>query len=183
MAVDFFLKHKEDFVALDLANDEIKYPADPFIPLFARARQEGLAITIHAGETNLPQAPANVRQAVEMLGAKRIGHGVMSIKDESVLALLRERQVILEVCPRSNIMIGLFPTLEKHPIAALRRVGVLVTVSTDDPGIFGHSLNEEYVDLVVAGMASLADLRQANETAARASFLSDEIKARHWLHA
>lgn len=78
----FFLEHRSDFLALDLANDENRYPAAPFAPLFARAKAEGLRITVHAGETLLPGGPANVMEAVEVLGAERVGHGIMAVRDE-----------------------------------------------------------------------------------------------------
>ena len=179
-AMDFFLAHRADLVAVDLANDEIKFPADPFVALFAKARGAGLHVTIHAGETTAPESVRNVRQAVEVLGATRIGHGVMSIKDDATIELLKQRHVVLEVCPVSNYLTGLVDDLARHPIKELVARGVEVTVSTDDPGVFGHSLEQEYQRLLDLRLLTLDQLTTANRTAARASFIPDHVKRRFW---
>jgi len=191
MALDFFLRHRLDFLALDLANDENKYPALPFAPLFERARMAGMSITIHAGETLQPSGPGNVFEAVDSLKATRIGHGIMAIKDAHTLQLLRHNRTVLEVCPRSNYLCGLVPSLEEHPLKKLLAEGIACTISTDDPGLFGHplggphtlvshTLNQEYLDIVRAGLMTLDQLRTANQIAYEASFLPLAIKAPVW---
>eukprot|EP01128_Nolandella_sp_AFSM9_P008546 TRINITY_DN524_c0_g1_i3.p1 TRINITY_DN524_c0_g1~~TRINITY_DN524_c0_g1_i3.p1 ORF type:complete len:394 (-),score=86.45 TRINITY_DN524_c0_g1_i3:86-1111(-) len=171
-AMDFFIKNNDSFMAVDLANDELKYPATPFIPLFKRAREAGLKVTIHAGEAETDQSIQNVRQAVEELGATRIGHGIMSIKDDAVISVLKENKTVLEVCPISNYLVGIVPSIKEHPIRRLIDAGVAVTVSTDDPGMFGHDLNVEYQSIVDAGLMSVEDFKRSNEIAAQASFFA-----------
>jgi adenosine deaminase len=179
-AMDFFIRHRETFVGVDLANDEIKFPAAPFACEFERARASGLRITVHAGETALPKAPANVREAVTLLGAERIGHGVMAVKDASLLRELAQRGTLLEVCPQSNVLIGLVPDTKSHPLSQLLAAGVKCCLNTDDPGIFGHSLVEEYARALDAGLVTLADLSRMNSWAARGSFLPLAVKRKHW---
>jgi len=179
-AMDFFISNRKTFVGVDLANDEIKFPAAPFAGEFERARAAGLHITVHAGETAQPRAPWNVREAVTLLGAERIGHGVMSVKDASLLRELAQRGTLLEVCPQSNVLIGLVPDTKSHPLPQLLAAGVKCSLNTDDPGIFGHSLLEEYSRALEAGLVTLADLERMNAWAARACFLPPQVKRKHW---
>ncbi len=129
-------------VGLDLAGDEVNYRAYPFAPLFRDARRKGLGITIHAGEVT---GPGSIYEAVEVLGAHRIGHGVRAIEDVNVLDLLMFKKVVLEICLTSNLQTGAVRKLEEHPFPALFRLGILVTLNTDDPGISGTSLTDEYL--------------------------------------
>ena len=138
----------EGVVGLDLAGDEVNYPAYPFAPLFREARRRGLGITIHAGEVT---GADNVYEAVEILGANRIGHGVKSVEDLNVLDLLRFKGVVLEMSLTSNIYTGAVPDLRRHPLPALLRLGILVTLNSDDPGIFNSTLTDEY-SLAVRGL-------------------------------
>ncbi len=127
-------------VALGLGGVEIGFPAGPFASSFERARALGLASLPHGGETG---GAAYVRDCVELLRADRIGHGVMSVDDPSVLELLVERGVTLEVCPTSNVLLGVAPDIERHPLGRLRDAGVAVTLATDDPGYFANTLTGE----------------------------------------
>lgn len=129
-------------VGLDLAGDEINYRAYPFASLFREARRKGLGITIHAGEVT---GPGSIYEAVEILGAHRIGHGVKAIEDVNVLDLLMFKKVVLEICLTSNLQTGAVKRLEEHPFTALFRLGVFVTLNTDDPGISATSLTDEYL--------------------------------------
>ncbi len=129
-------------VGLDLAGDEVNYRAYPFAPLFRDARRRGLGLTIHAGEVT---GPGSIYEAVEILGAHRIGHGVKAIEDVNVLDLLRFRKVVLEICLTSNLQTGAVKKIEEHPFPALLRLGVLTTLNTDDPGISGTTLTDEYL--------------------------------------
>ncbi len=127
-------------VGVDLAGDEDRFPLSTFARPLALAREAGLSITIHAGETGNPGA---VREAVEDLGAARIGHGIAAVEDPSVAALLRERSVPLEISITSNWIVGAVPSREAHPIRRLRDLGVPVTVNTDDPALFDVTLVDE----------------------------------------
>lgn len=151
----------DGILGLDLFGDE-RIPPQDFCPFFQRAREAGLSITVHAGEGG---GAENVHTAVEKLHACRIGHGVRSVEDEAVVRLLKERGVLLEVCPTSNVQTGTVPSLAQHPLPLLLRQGVPVSLSTDDPQFCGVDLCGEYrlahevlgVPLeTLAGMADVA---------------------------
>jgi adenosine deaminase len=158
-------------VGIDLAGDEMLYPARPFAPLFRRASEAGLGITVHAGEAG---GPENVREAIEDLCARRIGHGIRAIEDSTVVQLIRQRNVTLEVCPTSNLQTGVMPNFGHHPLRDLYLLRVPVTVNTDDPSVSDTTLTDEYL-VAVKGMGlGLRDLRTFNRNAIRASFVSPE---------
>jgi len=134
--------HMDDgIVALDLAGNEAEFPSKPFYGIFKEAKQTGLHITIHAGEWG----PAgHVREAVEELGADRIGHGVRVLEDENITALIKERGTACEVCITSNYQSGVVESLEAHPLMKMFERGVNVTINTDDPSISRITLSHEY---------------------------------------
>jgi adenosine deaminase len=132
--VEFFLKHRKRFVGLDLAGNEKDFPCHMFESAFRRAKDSGANITIHAGEA---AGPENMWEAIELLGAKRIGHGIRCIEDPKLMRMLAEKKICLEVCPSSNWLIGLVPSLKAHPLARILRENIPVTINTDDPGFFG----------------------------------------------
>ena len=105
-------------MGLDLADDEVAYPAEPFAPLFQKAKTEGLGITVHAGEPNLPGAAKNILVALDELGADRIGHGVQAIHDDAVMERLVEERIPLELCPWSNVLTQAVPAWINTPSAA-----------------------------------------------------------------
>jgi adenosine deaminase len=127
-------------VALGLGGYEAPNPPDRCAPWFDRARAEGLHSIPHAGETG---GPESVWSAIRLLGAERIGHGVRSIEDPALVEYLREHAIPLEVCPTSNIRLGLFPSIDQHPLRFLHDSGVPVTVNSDDPPLFNTTLNNE----------------------------------------
>ncbi len=157
-------------VGLDLAGDELTYPATPFTGIFRWAKEKGLHITIHAGEVG---PAANIREAVERMGAERIGHGIRAAEDPALMRLLAERGVTLEMCPTSNLHTGAVATLSEHPLRHYLEQDVRVTINTDDPGISNVSLTGEYM-LAVQHMG--IDLQMICQTilyAAAASFLPE----------
>jgi adenosine deaminase len=158
-------------VALDLAGDEANFPGELFVRHFQEAREAGLRTIAHAGEA---AGAASVRQAVLGLGAERIGHGIRAIEDPAVLDLLAERRVPLEVCPTSNLHTSTVPDYRSHPLPALLRSGLAVTLNTDDPSISGIDLAHEY--RVAAGELGLsaAEIRRMQEAAVAAAFLTPE---------
>jgi adenosine deaminase len=160
-------------VGVDLAGDEVHYPAAPFAPLFKRAADHGLGITIHAGEAG---GAANVREAVEILHAERIGHGIRSIEDANVVRLLRQNNVTLEVCPTSNLQTGAVDNFGLHPLRDLYVLGVNVTINTDDPSVSDTSLTDEYVVAMLGLGVSLRDVRRCTRNSIRAAFLPPEVK-------
>ncbi|WP_170325486.1 adenosine deaminase [Ruegeria arenilitoris] len=142
---------------------------------FDCAREAGLRLTTHAGEFG---GPESVRDAVRDLGVERVGHGVRAIEDPDLIRELVDREVTLEVCPGSNVVLGLFPDFAAHPIARLRDHGVNVTVSTDDPPFFHTTMRREYEMLSQAFGWEAEDFAALNETALKAAFCDDDTRAR-----
>jgi adenosine deaminase len=130
-------------VGFGMAGDENKGKQADFAYSFDMAREARLGLTTHAGEW---RGPSEVRDALA-LGVSRIGHGVRAAEDPALVDLLAERGTVLEVCPGSNVTLGVYDTLKHHPIDRLRRAGVNVTVSTDDPPFFHTDMRREYRSL------------------------------------
>ena len=128
-------------VGLDLAGNEAEFSTLPFLDLVREAKASGLSATIHAGERG---GAENVRRALEVLEADRIGHGVRVMEDTSVVALARERGVPFEVCVTSNHQTGVVPSLGAHPLRRMLTAGLNVTLNTDDPSISQITLSDEY---------------------------------------
>ncbi len=146
-----------------------------FAEAFRRAGAAGLRRTVHAGESS---GPEGVRDAIELLGADRIDHGVRAIEDERVVALLVERGIALGICPTSNLTLKVYPSIAQHPIERLRRAGVRVSVNTDDPGLLQTNLPAEY-HLACSGFGWTDDIvREVARTSIEASFADAETKAR-----
>jgi adenosine deaminase len=166
--IDVAVAHRDQgVVGLDLAGDEVGYPAYVFAEAFRRGRKEGLNITVHAGEAGRAE---NVREAIELLGAQRIGHGVRAIEDSSVLELIRERGVTLEVCPTSNLQTGVVSRFDTHPLPDLLALRLRVTINTDDPSISDTTLTDEYVVAVAAMGITLEQLKHTIVMAAEGAF-------------
>ena len=135
-------EHRDDgVVGLDLAGNEAEFKSEPFYGIFREAAQAGLHLTIHAGEWG---PAANVREAIEELGAERIGHGVRVLEDPSVTALASERGTAFEVCVTSNHQSGVIPAPGAHPLGRMLDAGLNVTINTDDPSVSRITLSHEY---------------------------------------
>ena len=128
-------------VSYGLHSDERGFPATPFVPAFDIAREAGLPITPHAGEL---VGPESVREAVEVLHADRILHGVRVIEDPELVAEVARLGVTLAACPSSNVVLDVVPDLEHHPLPALLAAGVSCSINADDPIQFGPNVGEEY---------------------------------------
>lgn len=146
-----------------------------FAQAFRRAGAAGLRRTVHAGESS---GPEGVRDAIELLGADRIDHGVRAIEDPELVRLLVDRQIPLGICPTSNLTLGVYPRIEDHPIDRLRRAGVAVSINTDDPVLLGASLVGEYAMCRKAFGWSDDDLRSLARHSIDASFANADVKAR-----
>lgn len=146
-----------------------------FADAFRRAANHGLRRTVHAGESS---GPEGVWDAVNLLGADRIDHGVRAIEDAALVAMLADRQIPLGICPTSNLVLGVYPSLPEHPIDRLRQAGVRVCVNTDDPALLGASLVGEYALCRHAFGWTDAITRSVAHTSIDASFASAEVKAR-----
>ena len=161
-------------VAMGLGGMEVGYDNDPFREHFAMAREEGLRRVAHAGETG---GPDSVRSALEVCGAERIGHGVRSIEDPELVDELARRQIPLEICPSSNVALGVVPSLEEHPVVRLVASGVEVTINSDDPPLFGTTLTREYLHLHRIFGYDETMLARLALTGLRHAFLEDDERA------
>jgi aminodeoxyfutalosine deaminase len=172
--LSFALNHRVDaLVGFGLGGPEIGVSRPQFKPHFDAARRVGLHSVPHAGETT---GPETVWDALQMLGAERIGHGTSAAEDPRLLKYLAKAGVPLEVCPSSNIATRAVASLAEHPIVAFRDAGVTITINSDDPSMFGTTLNREYeiaADLLGLDAGGVTDLVRAS---VRASFAPDEVK-------
>ena len=178
--VDLAIERKGEIIALDLADNEVGFEPGPFAPHFARAKRAGLHITVHSGEADIPESPGYVRDAIERLGAERIGHGLQIIKSPEVIEIVRKARVPLELCPTSNWLTNAVPSTKAHPFRQLMDKGVLVTLNSDDPGVFDIDLVNEYRVLHEELGFTREEFDRLNDVAASASFLPMELKQRHW---
>ncbi|HEY69140.1 MAG TPA: adenosine deaminase [Anaerolineae bacterium] len=159
---------EKGIVGLGLSGDERAYPADSFLPLFKIARQAGLGITVHAGEWMDSQS---VRYALEAIEADRIGHGIHVLDDPDLVAMARERRVVFEVCPTSNIHTGVVASMHEHPLAQMIASGLLVTINSDDPSVLDIRLTDEYLRVVRDLDISMETIKGTILTAIQAAFL------------
>ncbi len=172
--VDFAVESRpEGTVALGLAGLEVGFPRADYAEAFRVARQAGLHAVVHAGETT---GPEEVRAALDMLGAERIGHGIGSVTDRALLARLAGEGTVLEVCPTSNLRTGASSATD-HPLPRLVAAGVPVTLSTDDPGMFDCALAGEYA--LAAQWAGLDEtgLAELARTGFRAAFCDPALRS------
>ncbi len=166
MAVDY---RDAGVVGVDLAGNEVEFSALPFAGLFRQAKAAGLALTIHAGEWG---TAANVREAIEVMQADRIGHGVRVLEDPRVVALAVERGIPFEVCVTSNYHTGVVADLKSHPLLRMLQAGLRVTLNTDDPGISGITLSDEYQVVCKELGLPIDQLKKLVLDAAQSSFLN-----------
>ncbi|HEY5258887.1 MAG TPA: adenosine deaminase [Candidatus Baltobacteraceae bacterium] len=161
-----------DVIGIGLGGDEAKYPPELYVDAFAYARENGLHVVAHAGEAAGPQS---IRDAIELLHVERIGHGVRALEDPSLVALLAQRKIPLEICPTSNFLTGAAVRERPHPFMELDRSGCIVTIDADDPALFGTTISAEYA--YVAEQAGQATLVRLIGNAIDASFACAEHKA------
>ncbi|WP_100641515.1 adenosine deaminase [Alteromonas facilis] len=171
--LDGLLAHKQHITALDLAGDELGYPAELFETHFKKARQADWYITVHAGEAD---GPSSIRRAIDLLGASRIGHGVAAVQDEKLMAELAQKAIPIESCPTSNYQTATVGDLTHHPLKTFIEHGMLVTLNTDDPGVSAIDLANEYaVAKDVIGLSE-DELNTIQLNAVKAAFLSENSK-------
>jgi aminodeoxyfutalosine deaminase len=172
----FALNHRpEGLIGFGLGGPEVGVPRAQFKRHFEMARDAGLRCVPHAGETT---GPETIWDAIHLLGAERIGHGTSAAQDPALLAHLAETGIALEVCPSSNVATGAVASLDDHPIRVFRDAGVTITINSDDPPMFGTTLNREFeiaaelLDLDHLGVAELA------KAGATESFADEPTKSR-----
>lgn len=167
------LAYQNHFVAVDLAGDELGQPGNQFVEHFKKVRNSGLQVTTHAGEA---AGAESIWQAINDLGATRIGHGVKAVEDTSLLEYLATHSIGIESCLTSNIQTSTIASLESHPITTFLNSGIMASLNTDDPAVEGIELEYEYT--VAAAQAGLnqTQLRQLQMNGLAMSFLSDSEK-------
>lgn len=168
------LQHRDQFVALDLAGDEANWPGELFVEHFRRAREAGWAITVHAGEA---AGASSVWQAIQGLGATRIGHAVRAGEDPALLDYMAEHDIGIEANLTSNYQTSTVPDYPSHPLKGWLERGLLATLNSDDPGISAIDLPYEYDVAAPASGLNPEQIRQAQANALTLAFLSDEEKA------
>ncbi|MEX3013953.1 adenosine deaminase [Gymnodinialimonas hymeniacidonis] len=161
-------------IALGLGGYEKPHPAENYVTPFEFVRDAGVPAVVHAGETGGPQS---IRAAVEQLNAIRVGHGVTALEDPSVVSLLKERGIVLEVCPTSNLCIGVADRIENHALPHLIEAGLKITIGTDDPPIFNTTLVDEYQKIADAFGYGRDHLIEFNRVAVEAALVSESRRA------
>lgn len=171
--LDAILAHKDNIAALDLAGDEYNFPAEMFIEHFKQARNAGLAVTVHAGEAG---GPESVWNAIKLLGATRIGHGIAALQDPTLVDYMVKNNIAVESCPTSNFQTGTVSSLESHPLQQFIDNGLLVSLNTDDPAVSNITLENEYRVAHQILKVSSSDLANIQINGVKSAFLSDDEK-------
>ena len=172
----FAVNWRDSIAGFDLADMEEAVPAQELASAIAPVHKAGIPVTVHSGENT----PANhIRESVDILGARRIGHGVSLIEDEALIEQCIQQNIHIEACPTSNLRTHAVNALSNHPALNLLNRGVSVSINSDDPGLFGITLSHEFqVAHEHLGFED-ADLKKATQCALEASFVCDEQKAHY----
>jgi adenosine deaminase len=169
--LDALLAHREQFVALDLAGDEANFPAPLFVEHFAKGRDAGWRVAVHAGEAGGPQS---VWDAIKLLGAERVGHGTRALEDPKLADFLAEKRIPIEANLTSNVHTSTVPNLASHPLRKMMARGLLCSINTDDPGVSGIDLRHEYEVAAPAAGLSREQIHEAQINALETAFLTEE---------
>jgi adenosine deaminase len=177
--LDDVLRIGAPIVGIGLDSAEVGNPPSRFVEVFGRARSEGLHVVAHAGEEG---PPAYIWEALDLLGAERIDHGVRCLEDERLVARLVEAEIPLTVCPLSNLRLKVVPDLGSHPLPVMMKRGLLVTVNSDDPAYFGGYIDDNFAAVADAFDIDIEGMRQLARNSITASFLErtrkDDVLAR-----
>jgi adenosine deaminase len=179
-AMRFAIENRDTFLGVDLADNEEGFEPRKFASLFQEAKSKGLRITVHSGEAPNSAAAQWVRDSIEILGAERIGHGVQSIHSNQLLNLIKEKNILLEVCPYSNYLTQAFKSYSEHPLKKLFDSGVSVAICSDDPGMFASTLSDDYYLAHRHLGMTMADFAKCNQYAFNHSFILKEKKEKVW---
>jgi aminodeoxyfutalosine deaminase len=170
--VRYSAKYRErGVVGVGLGGLEVRYPPEPYEPVFTLARELGLASVPHAGEV---AGPPSVRGALEELGADRLRHGIRAADDPGLLREIADRRIVLDICPISNLRTRAVATLDEHPLPQLLAAGARCSISTDDPAMFATDLSKDYGAAASLGL----DPREAYEAGLEGALCEEETKAR-----
>jgi adenosine deaminase len=174
--VEQVLPYRDRIAGVGLDSSERGHPPAKFARVFARCRDLGWRVVAHAGEEG---PPAYITEALDLLKAERIDHGVRCLEDPALVARLVAEGIPLTVCPLSNVKLRVFPSLDRHNLRELLAAGLRVTINSDDPAYFGGYMNENYRAVQRALGLSRTDLRRLAKESFRASFLPEAEKQRH----
>ena len=163
-----------DLVGFGLAGDELHFPAKLFTKTFDILKKENFPITIHAGEWDGPQS---IRDAINLLHAKRLGHGVRCIEDPDLVEELRNSDIVLETCPTSNVATKIYPSYEGHPVKELFNQGLKITVNSDDPPFFNATIGGEYEVMANLGLSE-DELKSLTRNAIKYAFCDQHTKSK-----
>lgn len=169
------VKKEAGITGITIGGSEQSFPPAPFADIYTQASRYGFHTSAHAGEA---AGPESIWGAIRDLKVDRIGHGTRAVQDEKLLDYLAETKIPLEVCPLSNVCTGVVPSIEAHPVRRFFKLGLVVTINTDDPKMFGNSLAEEYRLLVEKLAFTPYDVQSLILQGIRSSWLSDEDKRR-----
>ena len=165
--------HDKGVIAFDIASDEAHYPVDNHVQAFQIVREAGIPCTAHAGEA---RGPESVWETLQDFQPQRLGHGVRSIEDPSLIRYLKEHRIFLEVCPTSNIQTQVFPSMADHPVNELFRYGIPLCINTDGRTLSDTTLTREYQLIHETFGWSMDDFFQSNKDAIEAAFLPETAK-------
>jgi len=167
------LPYRDRIVAVGLDSAEVGNPPSKFAAVFARARQEGFLTVAHAGEE---AGPSYIGEALALLRVSRIDHGVRCVEDPALVDDLVARRIPLTVCPLSNVKLGIFRSIQDHPLRTMLQRGIVATVNSDDPAYFGGYVVDNYLAVASALGLQEAEVRTLARNSFEASFLPDEEK-------
>jgi adenine deaminase len=167
------LAFKDQILGVGLDSSEVGHPPMKFAEVFARAGEAGFHRVAHAGEEGPPDY---IWQALDLLGAERIDHGVRALEDDSLIQRLATEEVALTVCPLSNVRLGVFPSISQHNLRRLIEAGLLVTINSDDPAYFGGYVGDNYIAAHEGLNLSREDIARLAANSFKASFLPAEQK-------
>ena len=173
LELEALLTHKEQLVAIDLAGDEYNFPGELFTEHFKQVRNAGLQVTVHAGEAG---GAKSVWQAINELGATRIGHGVATIEDETLMTYMVNNNIAIESCLTSNFQTGTVKDLTKHPLKAFLNFGIKACLNTDDPAVQGIEIKNEFKVAQQILQLTDSEISQLQKNAVEVSFLSKSDK-------
>lgn len=171
--LDALLAHRDQITALDLAGDELGFPGELFVEHFKQARDAGWQISVHAGEA---AGASSIWQAIQTLGATRIGHGVKAVEDVKLLDYLAKHQIGIESCITSNLQTSTIADIRQHPLKTFLEHGILATINSDDPAVEGIDIQHEYLQAAPQAGLSEAQIRQAQKNGLSIAFLSAQEK-------
>jgi len=163
----------EGLIGIGIGGSEYAYPLEPFKPLFEKARRMGFHVNAHAGEA---AGPESIWQAIRHLQVERIGHGIRAREDPGLLDYLREHRIPLELCPMSNVSTGVVSAFAEHPIREYFDRGLIISVNTDDPTMFGTRLDKEYEGLVNECGFTKNEIRRLSLLGIESSWPSEDRK-------